>query len=350
MNKKGSRVDQKRTRREMQVPLEALVRQYLGDMRLRGLSPETVRTAELTLARLARYAGPNTAIAELDQDRVRAFVADLQAAKVRYEDHPYHEPKDGGLSPFTVDKMVRTIKAFGSWLERENWPNPCLGLQRPKKPKTVVEVLSDEEVDRILGCLNQNIESGARAHAIVTLFLSTGIRLSELAHAELANLDLKTQRLKVDGKGGKERVVPFGNLAARSLTRYLNIFRSQPTGSLNTVFLAADGQPATSKMVNEVLRRLKKKSGVTRLRAHLMRHTFAVNYLISGGDLATLQYILGHESIAVTQIYLHLSAQQVHVKYQAHDPLDRMVLSSQRRFGRQGQPFPRRATAAGIPS
>jgi len=342
MSGKGQNPATNRKRREMQIPLSSLIQQYLGDMGLRGLSPQSIRTAELTLNRLAKHAGQDLPIADLDEGKVRGFVAELQAAKSRYQDHPYHEPKAGGLSPFTVDKMVRTMKAFGTWLGREGWPNPFVNVQRPKKPKTVVEVLSDIEVDSILGCLNENTDAGARAHAIVTLFLSTGIRLSELANAELGNLDLKVQRLKVNGKGSKERVVPFGNVAARSLMRYISIYRPKAVGNRDTVFLAADGQAGTSKMINEVLRRLKARSGVTRLRAHLLRHTFAVNYLISGGDLATLQYILGHESIAVTPIYLHLSAQQVHVKYQAHDPLDRMALPSQRRFGRSGQPFPGR--------
>ncbi len=181
----------------MQVPLEALIRQHLGDMRLRGLSPETVRTAELTLTRLARHAGPSIPVAELDQDRVRGFIASLQEAKVRYEDHPYHAPKEGGLSPFTVDKMVRTIKAFGSWLERENWPNPCVGLQRPKKPKTVVEVLTDEEVDQILGCLNQNIESGARVLRIL-MGDNCGPRISALARVfDVGRESLEVGRVRV---------------------------------------------------------------------------------------------------------------------------------------------------------
>ena len=254
-----------RKRREMQIPLNSLIRQYLGDMAVRGLSPQSIQTAEQTLNRLARHTGPEVPLAELGDDTVRGYVAELQAATSRYQDHPYHKPKPGGLSPFTVDKIVRTLKAFGTWLAREGWPNPCANVQRPKRPKTVVKVLSDAEVDRILGCLNENTEAGARAHAIVTLFLSTGVRLSELATAELSNLDLKVQRLKVYGKGSKERVVPFGNVATRSLMRYINLFRPKAVGSHDTVILAADGQPGTAKMVHEVLRRLKQKSGVTRL-------------------------------------------------------------------------------------
>lgn len=325
---------QTRTAAEMKVTLEALITSYLADMRLRGLTRNTVMTSERILNRLMRRLGASTAIGNISEDAVEAFVASLQSSQVRYANHPFHKPQEGQLSPNTVRKIVRTMRPFGSWLEREGWPNPFAGLQMPKKPKEVVEVLSDEEIEQIFGSLNTNTDFGSRAHAMLAVMLSTGIRREELATAEMKNLDLKTRRLKVRGKGQKERVVQLGNTATQSLTRYLTIYRPTPNTSDN-VFLALDGMALTADTISQIFRRLKGRSRVDRLRPHLLRHTFAVRYLMNGGDLATLQAILGHESIATTQLYLHLAANQVHLKHETYDPLDRIALPSQRRFGRR---------------
>lgn len=330
----GRRPKKTRTPAEMKVTLEALVTSYLADMRLRGLTHNTVTTSERILNRLAQRLGPSTPIGKITDEAVETFVASLQSAQVRYANHPFHKPQAGALSANTVRKIVRTMRPFGSWLEREGWPNPFAGLQMPKKPKDVVEVLSDEELDRIFGSLSTHTDFGARAHAMMALMLSTGIRREELATAEMKNLDLKTRRLKVHGKGQKERVVQIGNIATQSLTRYLTLYRPTPQLADN-VFLALDGLPLTANTVSQVFRRLKTRTGVSRLRPHLLRHTFAVRYLMNGGDLATLQAILGHESIATTQLYLHLAANQVHLKHETYDPLDRIALPSQRRFGRR---------------
>lgn len=163
----GRRPKKTRTPAEMKVTLEALVTSYLADRRLRGLTHNTVTTSERILNRLAHRLGSSTPIGKITDEAVGTFVASLQSAQVRHANHPFHKPQASALSAKTVRKIVRTMRPFGSWLEREGWPNPFAGLQMPKKPKDVVEVLSDEELDRIFGSLSTHTDFGARAHAMM---------------------------------------------------------------------------------------------------------------------------------------------------------------------------------------
>ncbi|HEY4691557.1 MAG TPA: tyrosine-type recombinase/integrase [Anaerolineae bacterium] len=146
------------------------------------------------------------------------------------------------------------------------------------------------------------------------LMLDTGLRISEVATARIPDLNLERRQLKVFGKGQKERIVPFGQRCAQALMRYIHMYRAKPRrDEFDQVFLAPDGEPMTRNSLEHVVRRLRDASGITRLHAHLLRHTFAVNFLVSEGDLRALQLILGHESLVVTQRYLHLSQQLVQV-------------------------------------
>jgi site-specific recombinase XerD len=166
------------------------------------------------------------------------------------------------------------------------------------------------------------------------LMLDTGLRVSEVADARLNHLNLDRRQLKVLGKGQKERIVPFGQRCAQALMRYIQLQRAQPRREeFNHIFLAPDGEPMTRNSLEQVVRRIRIASGITRLHAHLLRHTFAVNFLGNGGDLRTLQLILGHESLVVTQRYLHLSQQLIQARYEDRSPMDKLTLNTERRFG-----------------
>ncbi len=133
--------------------------------------------------------------------------------------------------------------------------------------------------------------------------------------------------LKVIGKGSKERIVPIGLSAQRALQRYL--FRYRPTPShlgLDRVFLSIHGTPLTENSIKLVFTRLAKRSGVPRLHAHLLRHTFATRFLINGGDVFTLQQILRHSTLEMVRHYVTLASNHVAIQHQRFSPLDRLDL------------------------
>jgi len=141
---------------------------------------------------------------------------------------------------------------------------------------------------------------------------------------QMDNLFLSDQCLKVMGKGQKERIVPFGDRTARALLRYLNV-RPAVNGS-QSVFLNRDGGPLTENALTMVFERLAKKAGVPRLHMHLLRHTMATNYLLSGENPIKLQRMLGHETLEMTRRYVDMVAVQVAVTESSQSPVDRMQL------------------------
>jgi integrase/recombinase XerC len=163
--------------------------------------------------------------------------------------------------------------------------------------------------------------------AIIVVMLDTGLRLSEITNLKLDDSHIDEGYLKVMGKGAKERIVPIGRLAEKLLQRYVFHFRPGPIRlDNNNLFLTLDGYPISNEAVRLILKRIGRKSGIKRFHPHLCRHTFATNYLINGGDVFSLQQILGHTSLEMVRRYVTLASAQVRVQHRKFSPMDRMNL------------------------
>jgi site-specific recombinase XerD len=320
--------------------LQMLIDYYIGDMRLKNRTLDSINTNHGTLNRFVRYLGSaDLPLAHLTEEKIEGYVAWLQARQSKWEHHPNRPPVNRPLSPYTIRKAVKVLRGFGHWLANEGFTNPFDSLEIPSVPKDLIETLRTEDVQAILGKLNPNTPHGARDYAIVLLMLDSGLRISEVAELRMPLLDLSARQARVRGKGRKERYIPFGQTTARALMRYINAFRPKPARpDVDNVLLTLDGCPMTRNSLESIIRRLRLSSGVSRLHAHLLRHTFAVNYLAAGGDVESLRRILGHESLEVTKRYLSgLQAAQIQALYEEYSPVDRLELGNTgRRFGRRG--------------
>jgi site-specific recombinase XerD len=159
------------------------------------------------------------------------------------------------------------------------------------------------------------------------LMLDTGLRMGELINLKMDDIYMNEGLLKVMGKGKKERIVPMGSNAQRVLQRYLFRYRLKPLHpGIDNAFLSVVGKPLTDNSVKLIFSRLAKRSGVTRLHAHLCRHTFATRFLINGGDVFTLQQILGHSTLEIVRHYVNLASNYVAIQHQKFSPLDRLNL------------------------
>jgi site-specific recombinase XerD len=159
------------------------------------------------------------------------------------------------------------------------------------------------------------------------LLLDTGLRIGELVNLKIDDVNMSGGLLKVMGKGKKERIVPVGNNAQRVLQRYLFRHRPKPARlGIENVFLSVHGTPLTENGIKLMFTRLAKRSRVHRLHAHLCRHTFVTRYLINGGDVFTLQQILGHSTLEMVRHYVNLASNHVAMQHQRFSPLDRLNL------------------------
>ena len=311
------------------LELGALARHFELHNKTEGKSPKTVVWYAMVLRQFHRFlqeADKSTRLGELDQMTVREFILYLQE-KRKWADNPYLPATNAKLSAITIQDYVRVLRVFFNWLYKEGYTaeNRLAKLKPPKAPTKMVEILKQEEIARVLGCIDYNTAAGARDKAVLILLLDTGLRSSELTNAQLRDVNIEGGYLKVMGKGGKERVVPFGAVAQKAVLRYLLHFRPEPFNlTIENLFLTMEGQPLSQSTMKMIFRRIIERSGVKRLHPHLCRHTFATNYLINGGDVFSLQQILGHTTLEMVRRYVTLASSHVTIQHRKFSPMDRL--------------------------
>lgn len=217
-------------------------------------------------------------------------------------------------------------------------------MKVPRVQKKMVDILSKEEIARLLGALNPRTATGSRDHAVVMVLLDCGLRASELLTLKDRNTNLEEGSLRVVGKGNKERIVPVGNRVTKALVQYRHIFRPEPSSPVvDTFFLGLDGRPMSFEALKSMLQRLGRRTEVPRLHEHLLRHTFATMFLVNGGDVFTLQRILGHTTLTMVNHNVHTAGTEVALRYRAFSPMDNMDISPrrERRATRQDAAPPR---------
>ena len=215
-----------------------------------------------------------------------------------------------GMDSLTVAKDISSLRSFGTYLTRNQiWKeNFALQLDRPKAEKTLPKVLSIEEVDALLNCIDVSTDLGIRDRALFELIYSCGLRISEVSNLLLQNLHLKERIIWVTGKGNKERLVPFGSDAEFWLKKWLEV-RPKIVGSKSvpTIFVNYQGKPFSRKGIWKRFQELEVLSGVNS-KVHTLRHSFATHMLSGGADLRSVQELLGHSDLSTTQIYTHIDA------------------------------------------
>ena len=311
--------------------LAKLIDYYEVCNRAEGKSPKTISWYSANLRHFHSYLKSRQITDEIDSidtRLLREYVLYL-FKRTSYQDHPYTPTKNTPLSTATIHGHVRTLRAFFGWLTKEEFihQNPATGLKPPKLDHKVITILSDEEIRTIISTFNPQHPSDARNQAILMMLLDAGLRIGEIVRLKMDDLHLDEGIIKVLGKGRKERFVPIGSSSQRVLQRYLFRYRPRQADSQNEyVFLSTGGKPLTENSLKLMFARLGRRSGVKRLHAHLCRHTFATKFLINGGDVFTLQQILGHSTLEMVRHYVNLASNHVALQHRRFSPLDRLNL------------------------
>ncbi|MBQ0003771.1 MAG: tyrosine recombinase [Treponema sp.] len=215
-----------------------------------------------------------------------------------------------GISEITLAKDLSALRALGEFLVRENiWTeNFALILDRPKSPRSLPAVLSVEEIETILSSIDTSTPLGLRDKVIFELIYSCGLRISECCSLKVIDVHLDEKFILVKGKGGKERIIPFGDRAYDLLVEYLNIVRPFLVKEkiVQEVFVNYRGEPISRKGVWKKFKEIQKLIGID-VKVHTLRHSFATHLLQGGADLRSVQELLGHSSLSTTQIYTHVT-------------------------------------------
>lgn len=227
-----------------------------------------------------------------------------------------------GLSPRSVHRALVAVKGFFKFLLREGIidEDPFEDVVLPSFSRTLPDVLSEQEVARIIGEVDPSTPLGLRDRALLELLYGTGIRVSEACGLRLEGVELELGYLVVKGKGEKERLVPFGEYAREWLKEYLEKARPKLVRGKDPgfVFLNPMGRPMSRQGVWKVIKKYALKAGLTRVTPHTLRHSFATHMLQRGADLRYVQAMLGHSDISTTQVYTSVNVQylkEVHRRY-----------------------------------
>ncbi len=278
----------------------------------RGLSARTLEAYGRDLFRFLAYLA----------DR---GVDDLEAVEGAHLREYTYRLKDDGLAPTSIRRAQSTLRTYFAFCLAEGWvaDDPTERLESPRTWRRLPDVLSRDEVVRLVEAPDPDADVFWRDRAILEVLYSSGLRVSELADLPLTGVDLDERVLLVYGKGSKERLVPLGGPAARALERYLRelrpeLDRGQGRGR---VFLTARGRPVSRQTVWNLVRAAARAAGIERkVSPHTLRHTFATHLLEGGADLAAVQELLGHADISTTQIYTHVDRRWLAEVHRAHHP------------------------------
>lgn len=276
----------------------------------RRVSRHTVAAYRRDLARLAAYCA-RCGIAEwraLDHRQMRSFAAGEHA---------------DGLAPRSIQRRLSAVRTFFGYLLREGYAkqSPAAEVGAPKTRKRLPTTLDADQMGRLLDGRGDDVLS-VRDKAIMELFYSSGLRLSELVGLRLASLDLKDRTVRVDGKGAKTRIVPVGRQAVAALKHWLDERAALPRSvQEDAVFIGRTGRRLSARAVQRRVSAWAQRMALpVHLHPHMFRHSFASHLLESSADLRGVQELLGHADIRTTQIYTHLDFQHLAKVYDAAHP------------------------------
>lgn len=289
-----------------------IIRQYVQYLKLeKSLSPNTLDAYQTDLQKLLHFLkGENLTFSDVMLEHLQQFTAGLH---------------DIGIHPRSQARILSGIKSFFHFLILADYrkDDPSELLEGPKIGFKLPEVLTVEEIDNIIAAIDLSKNEGQRNRAMLETLYSCGLRVSELCGLKLSDLYFDEGFIKVEGKGGKQRLVPISPRAIKEI-KYWLLDRSRlpiKKGAEDFVFLARRGNPISRIMVFHIIKELAVEASITKnISPHTFRHSFATHLLEGGANLRAIQCMLGHESIATTEIYTHIDRNMLRSEIIEHHP------------------------------
>lgn len=289
-----------------------MIEEFLNYLRVeKGLAEGSLAGYARDLREFARYAAQHgcTSPAELTPALVQSYAAHLGAV---------------GLAPRTTHRRLSPVRSLCRYLVREGYvaSDPSEEMVRPKLPRRLPKALTVEEVRALIEYAPPDPVQSLRDRAIIELMYGSGLRVAETAGLDVSDVDLDERTVRCRGKGSKDRVIPFGGPAAHALEAYLHGGRSRlARGGDPALFLTRLGKRFSTSGLWRLIKERARAVGITKpVSPHSLRHSFATHLLEGGADLRVVQELLGHASIATTEVYTHVTSDHLREVYSASHP------------------------------
>lgn len=277
-----------------------------------------------------RYSEDTITNYNLDLDLFLKFLKANKINKFKETDYDFlrrylvYLSNDKKYSNKTIARHISSLHTFYDFLLDEGAidSNPMNLINAPKKEIRLPVYLNVNELEELYECIDTKKRVGKRDILIIELFYSTGIRLSELVNIKLKDIDFKEKKIKILGKGSKERYVLYGDICSKYLDDYMTNTRKlyQKTPS-EYLLLNQRGTKLTASGIEFIINKILRQSNInTKLTPHVLRHTFATHMLNDGADLMTVKELLGHSNLSTTGIYMHVSKEHLRKEYLSAHP------------------------------
>lgn len=289
------------------------IEEYLEYLtRVRNYSDETVRAYGEDLEKFSDFIkGEDLDYLHLDSSCARRFISSLS---------------ERGLSDSSLNRLLSGVKGFYRYLILNEYTeaNPFEGIKSFKKKRELPDYMFEKEIDLLLGLTGEGF-SGVRDRFIIELLYSTGCRVSEASIVSVSDIDFKDRSIRVNGKGGKQRIVYLGSSAFNSLGEYLPLRKlrvdKDDRDAVDALLINQRGGRLTQRGIAMIIEKYVRKSGITKkISPHSFRHSFATHLIDHGADIRIVQELLGHESLSTTQIYTHMGIDKLKSVYRLAHP------------------------------
>lgn len=294
-------------------------------------SPEKILKDYLNYLVLERGLSDNTMLAYgRDIRQLLEFLPSVGKNLANVEENDLHQILvmfgELGIQPSSQARFVAGLRSFFKFLRMEGYieRNPALYIELPRLPRHLPDVLTVDEIDAMIDCIDMNKAEGQRNRAIVEVLYGCGLRVSELVDFRISRIYSEDMYVVVEGKGSKQRVVPICQSTLDEINRYMDL-RSEvdiKPGFEDVLFLNRRGRKLTRVMIFYIIKNLAELAGINKVVSpHTLRHSFATHLLEGGANLRAIQEMLGHENIVTTEVYLHFDRSQLHQELMMYHPL-----------------------------
>ncbi|WP_284724341.1 tyrosine-type recombinase/integrase [Laceyella tengchongensis] len=315
---------------ETLASLPELVEMYIYAKQAEGTAKGTLTNKRLAVNKFLQFVEDNghqdVSLRALSVQTVREFISYLRYNHVKHENNQFVDDdyKTAGLSPSTVNTHLKHLRDFFNFLKSEKYTddNPFHAVKLVKEPVDAVEALTMDEIKRLVRIPDTKRFAGFRDYVLIVLLLDTGLRISEALALTADDIDFKTQNITVkaeNAKSGKFRFVPFSPKTGRLLKELIAEVKEIDCVYL---FCTVYGNPLEREIFRKRLKRYAEEAGITRkVSPHVLRHSFATQYLLNNGDVMSLQKILGHSSISMVRRYVQMTDADISKTHAKFSPI-----------------------------